>query len=317
MSKIQAAIESATELKATANQPRQEYLSALALAVSELGDNEYEDLSDDAKDWSNTALDAFNAKKPLPDMPDYLPPTAKRGSANAGELAAAPRRSAAAKKDAASPVVVGATAIVTTARDRKVQGVIVEVTEELIVLDVEGKDKEFDRDELKNIEILHGDAKGSDAPDAPDVKVGDQVVIINKRDREFTGEVVELADDFVVIDVDGKEKEFDMGEVKSMLLAAAAVGDAQAGAPVQASRRGSAKVEDARAAPAGKRSTNEGVSIGTRIKELIADDLDASEADIAKVLKKEGVEFKENTLKLNFVDAHKFITILKQKKLLK
>ena len=59
------------------------------------------------------------------------------------------------------------------------------------------------------------------------------------------------------------------------------------------------------------------MSVGTRIKEIIADDIEASEADIAKVLKKEGIAFKENTLKLNYVDCHKFLDILKAKKMLK
>ena len=136
--------------------------------------------------------------------------------------------------------------------------------------------------------------------------------MLTKRGKEVTGKIVELDDEVIVLDVDGKDEELSRDRVESIKPVKAAKAETS-------SRRGAAK-EDAKDEPEGKtkRASNaEGVSIGTRIKELIAEDFDASEADIAKILKKEGIDFKDNTLKLNYVDCHKFIVILKAKKRIK
>lgn len=67
----------------------------------------------------------------------------------------------------------------------------------------------------------------------------------------------------------------------------------------------------------GKRSSNEGVSVSQRVTELVLDDLNATEEQIGELLKKEKLEFRDNTLKLNYAAAHKFIDIAKAKKMLK
>jgi hypothetical protein len=45
--------------------------------------------------------------------------------------------------------------------------------------------------------------------------------------------------------------------------------------------------------------------------------MEAKEEDIGKILKKEGIEFKENTLGLNYVAVHKVLAALKAAKKLK
>ena len=49
----------------------------------------------------------------------------------------------------------------------------------------------------------------------------------------------------------------------------------------------------------------------------MAERLDAKKDDIAAILKKEGLEFKQATLDLTFSDMHKIVGILREKKMLK
>lgn len=51
--------------------------------------------------------------------------------------------------------------------------------------------------------------------------------------------------------------------------------------------------------------------MGTRIRELIIGDLKMTQDEISKVLKKEGLEFRDNTLALNYTEAHKLIEMLR------
>jgi ribosome maturation factor RimP len=202
-------------------------------------------------------------------------------------------------------LAAGDTVTVVTKRGKEVTGKIVEITEELLVLDVDGAEQEFDRERVESIKVATKSGRAAKAPAPP--AVGDTVTVVTKRGKEVTGKIVEIDGDVYVVEAGGVEAE---GTLNVTPTTAAEPAEAP-----KAARRGASK--DAPAEEKGKRSSNEGVSIGTRIKELIAADLGATEADIAADLKKEGLEFKENTLKLNYVDAHKFIAILKAAKLIK
>jgi len=142
---------------------------------------------------------------------------------------------------------------------------------------------------------------------------------VTKRGKEYVGKIVEMDDEVLVLKTDGGEEELARDRVETIKLVG---GKAEKEEP-KASGRRSSKAEDKGGDDdkggdeKAKRSSNNGVSVGTRIKEIIADDIEATEADVAKILKKEGLEFRENTLKLNYVDCHKFLDVLKAKKLLK
>lgn len=320
MSKIQKELATATDLSTKRGEDRQEYLARLMKAVSELGDKDWDGLSKEAQDWFNDAADAKNAKaKSLPDFPDAAP-------ADEPEEKEAPKtRRGAAKEEPAKPKV-GVVAKVTTKRGKSSTGTIVELDDEVVVLKMgDGTEEEFDRSRVESIELASevkgGKAAKEDEPEDDPIKVGANVTVTTKRGKEVTGKIVELDDEVIVLDVDGKDEEFARDRVESIKPVKAAKGKPAADdgedEDKPKTRRGAAK-DDAGEDDKPKRSSNAaGVSVGTRIKELIADDLSATEEQIGKQLKKEGIEFRENTLKLQFTDCHKFLDILKKKKIVK
>lgn len=70
MSVEQELIEAADLVAADMSKNRQAYLTEIAKAVSNLDDVAFNKLTDDAAKWSNSAIRAIKAKKPLPDFPD-------------------------------------------------------------------------------------------------------------------------------------------------------------------------------------------------------------------------------------------------------
>ena len=304
MSKIEKELVEATELPTKRGEDRQDFLARLVKAVPELSDDEWEKLSKKAQDWFNDAADAKNAKaKTLPDFPDV--------EADAEPEAKTSRRGA-AKEEKREPQV-GDVAKITTKRGKVETGTIVEIDDKIVAIKMgNGEEMEFNQDRVESIEIAGGAAKASkDEPDAgpAEPKVGAVVKLVTKRGKEVTGKIVEIDADVIVLDVDGKEEEFDQERVASVTVQVEKA----------AGRRGAAKAdkEEEKADGDKKRASNGGVSVGERIKEIIADDLEATIEDISKTLTKEGLEFRDNTLKLNYTDCHKFIAILKAKKMLK
>jgi hypothetical protein len=312
MSKILKELLAATELKAVRNEDQQDTIKRVMKGVEGLNDKAWEGLSQDAQDWFNSAADALNAKKKvLPYFPDAEESEPEK------EEPKASRRGASKEADKPAEPKLKDVVKITTKRGKTETGTVVEIDDEVIVLKYgNGEEAEFNRDRLESIEVAGGnDAGGDDEPD-DGIKVGAEVTVVTKRGKEVTGKLVEMDDEFIVLDVDGKDEEFSRDRVESV---SPVKGKAKADAKEEpkSSRRGASKEADKPADEKPKRASNGEVSIGTRIKDLIADDLEATEADIAKILKKEGLEFRENTLKLNFVDCHKFLVILKAKKLIK
>ena len=312
MSKIQLELMEATGLKAVRNEDRQDLIKRIMKDVGALSEKAWEALSGEAQDWFNAAADAQNAKKKvLPDFPDLEEDEPE------DEPAPTSRRRGADKEEAKAGVKpkVGVVAKVTTKRGKTSTGKIVELDADIIVLQMgNGSEEEFDRSRVESIEMAGQEA--ADEPEDEDddpIKVGAEVTVVTKRGKEYTGKIVELDADVIVLDVDGKDEELSRDRVES-------IKPVKAAKPAASSRRGAAKDDDKdepETEGKSKRVNNGGVSVGTRIKELIAEDFEATEADIAKALKKEGIDCKDNTLKLNYVDAHKFIAILKAKKKIK
>lgn len=320
MSKIQSELSKATGVKPARGQDRQALILAIMAGVTALTDDQWEGLSKEAQDWFNAAADAKNAKKKtLPDFPDLeeeqeeeAPKTSRRGSA-----ASAP---AGTKEITADDVTKGMALRVVTKRGKDISGTVTGVDDSGFSLKAgDGTEDDFDFSRVEKLIALETGGGKADEEEAEDpIKVGKTVKLTTKRDKEVTGKIVELDDEVIVLEVDGKEEEYARDRVAKI----EAVGGGKAEAPAKSSRRGASEdkgdEKEEKAEGKAPRAKNEGgVSIGQRIKELICDDMEATQADIAKALKAEGIEFKENTLNLNYVDAHKFLAILKAKKKLK
>lgn len=302
MSKIEKELREATDLSTKRGEGRQDFLARLMTEVAKLSDGEWDKLSEAAQGWFNKAADAKNAKEPdVPDFPDVE---------KAEEPATTSRRGT---RTADTAPKVGDEAEVTTKRGRKVKGTIVELDAKLVVLKTADGEEEFDRERLEMLEVFHGTAgKANDEPADPLAK-GATVNIKTKRGREVTGKIVELDDELLVLEVDGKEEEFARDRVESITPAGGAK------AATTSTRRSAAVAQEPAAGEAEKkRSSNPGgVSVGQRIRELMSEDTDITEEGVGKILDKEKLEYKATSLRMNYADNKKFLDCLKAAKRLK
>ena len=317
MSKIQAELVDITGIKATGDRP--DFLKQIVLALSDLSDKDYDTLSDAAQEWSNGATAALNNKKAIPDFPDYEPPAAAPARSSSGR-----RRAKAEETERITKV--GDTATIVTKRGQTYTGEVIEVSDDMTVLLVGDTEMEFPQDRIESCTVKSAEAQEQDdGPETPELGVGDMATLTNKRGKTITGTIVEMSDDLIVID-DGKgEQEFARDRVESLVPAAKEEPEppkstrtraAAAPAPAASTRTRTAATVD-RAAPAAKDTAEGKPSVSQRIKEIIVDDMGCSVADICKVLKKEGLEFREATVKINHADLNRFLEVLRARKLLK
>ena len=334
MSKIQAELIKVSDLGTKRGEDRQAFLERVLRAVNDLSDKDFDGLSKGAKEWANTAADAKNSKaKTLPDFPDAEPEeqpeeekSTRRRSSKEDDKEDA--KAGTKKEVGEDDIKDGMPLQIITKRGKDVSGHVVEVNTKKGFVAIKlgnGDEEEFDFDRIDKMYTLAAEEKSSrrsakDDPDEPkEPGKGDKVKLVTKRGKEYTGKIVELTKSEIVIDTGDGEEEFDRDRVESIELVGSGRSAAKDEPEEKTTRRGAAKADDKEDAGDKKntRVSNEGVSIGMRIKELIAENLDASADEIAKLLKKEGLEFKENTLKLNYSDMHKTLDILKSRKLLK
>jgi hypothetical protein len=326
-SKIEAKLAKFLDFKPKRGASRQEVLSAMVLAVGALSDKDWNELDEDAMEWFNACADAKNAKKKeLPDFPDVEAAEEEKEEAKPTRrrAAAADEDDAPAKAKPARDAKVGDVVTVTNKRGKETTGEVVEIDKDVIVLLVGSEEVEFGRDRVEKIVLAEAEPAADDEPaGAPELKVGDKATATNKRGKTVTGKIIEMDDELVVID-DGKdEHEFPRDRLESLVpvggkpARAAKEEAAEEEKPARRGRTAAADDKDAEEKPKSTRVSNGEVSIGQAIREAILDDLDAKEEDIAKVLKKRGLEFKENTLNLNYKEAHKFLDLLKSRKMLK
>lgn len=339
MSKIQQELAAATEVKQKRGQDDQEYMKALVKGTSDLDDAAWNKLSTEAQDWFNEAADAVNAKKSIPTFPDAAKEEPK-------EEAPARRRSAPKEepkeeakdepkgKKVADPKV-GDMVTIVTKRNKTITGEVIEIDKEVIVVNSDGEELEVAHDRIESItvELPPEEKKSSrrkaadNEPEVPAVaepKVGDSISAVTARDKEYSGEVIEVEDDLIVIkDADGEELELTPSKLKSLVIKAAEVkqGRRKAADDDADEPKARGKKEDAPAAGDKPKRTsakdNGGVSATGRMRELILDDMDAKIDDIAKQLKKENIQYRDNTLNLVFADVHKLLAIMKAKKIIK
>lgn len=322
MSAIQKELCKATGLEAPSKaSERQEFLVDVLRKVGKLGDKDWDDLSKEAQNWFNEAADAKNAKKDeLPDFPDLVEeePTARRRRSSTDDEGE--KASSGAKEIDPDDVKEKMAVRVLTKRGKEFNGHVSEVTDDLMV--VKSGNGEEDEIPWKSVDkvftLVEAKEEGTkrrratdDEPATPVLKAGVEVKLVTKRGKEVTGKIEEITDELVVID--GTEYERD--RVESITP----VGGGKSESKEEGTkRRGSSEGKDEKEEGKRTRSSNpEGVSVGTRITEIILDDLDISEEDVGKKLKKEGIDFRENTLSLNYKSTKKFIELLKARKMLK
>lgn len=317
MSKIQAELIKATDTEPKRGEDRQEFLQRLSKAINGLSDKAWDGLSNEAQDWFNANAKARKAAKeagkdapPFADFPDAEPPQAEERSSRRRDDDE-PRRD---ERPSVDKLKEGDRVKITNKRGKVFEGVVTENNTKKEFVAVKGADgeDEIDYDRIESLEVFHGTAKGGDEPADP-IRVGAEVTLVTKRGKTYTGKIKELTKDDIVITTADGDEDFARDRVETITPVASSGGGR--GRAEEPSTRSSSRDKDPE--PETKRSRAgagpDGKSIGTVIKELIADDFKATEEDIAKQLKKLGVEFKENTLSLNYKDAHKFLEILKEK----
>lgn len=331
MSKIEKELQEATEIEAKKGEDRADYLARMMKAVAGLSEKGWDALSPEAQEWYNNNAEGRNTAKKAGksfDLVDFQAeeeekPARRRNSEDEEKPAAK-----SAEKPSLDKLEDGQRVKITTKRGKEITGEVVENSkrkEFVVVKDGEGAEHEIDYDKVETLEIFHGTA-GQDSGGDAEPAAGDKVEITTKRGKVIKATIVELTDDEIVFD-DGDGKD-DLARDRVESIKVIEKGAKEAGkkgakeADPENKPRGakaSAKEEKDEAADAKRtRTTNaDGVSIGQVVKELIADNLDATEAEIMAMAKKMKVEFKENTLHLNYVECHKFLTVLKEKKLLK
>lgn len=333
MSAIQKELTKLLDIDPPKRGDRQEFLVKLIKGVSGLSDQAWDDLSAEAQAWFNAAVDAKNAKaKELPDFPDLEAeaeadpddkPTRRRSKADEDEPSKGGTNVDIDVKDLEEKMPV----TVVTTRGKEYTGHVSEIGKDFFVVKAgDGNETEIDFDRVKTLTTI-GKAKEDEKPSgrrskaddepADPIKVGVEVKLVTKRGKEATGKIVELDDEVIVLKTKDGDEEFDRTRVESVTP----IGGKAKEDDKPASRRGKADDKD-KGDDKGKegrtRSSNpEGVSVSQRISELILDDLGASEEAIGKQLKKEGIEFRENTLNLNYKATHKLLDLIKSRKMLK
>lgn len=329
MSKIEKELQEATEIEAKKGEDRGDYLARMMKAVAGLSEKGWDALSPEAQEWYNANAEGRNTAKKAGksfDLVDFQAeeeekPARRRNSEDEDKQA-----TKSAEKPSLDKLEDGQRVKITTKRGKEVTGTVVENSkrkEFVVVKDGEGAEHEIDYDKVETLEIFHGTA-GQDSGGDAEPAAGDKVEITTKRGKVIKATIVELTDDEVVFDDGDGKDDLARDRVESIKVIEKAKAGGKKGAkeadPEDKPRGGGGKKEekDEPADAKRTRTTNaDGVSIGQVVKELIADNLDATEAEIMALAKKMKVEFKENTLHLNYVECHKFLTVLKEKKLLK
>ena len=335
MSKIRQELVDAAGIKQKDGESENAFLVRLVAHISDsdkFSGEKWDGLSEKAQDWNNNAADAISDKKDLPPFPDAEKEEAapsRRG-----------RRGAAAeeeKKEAYKPKV-GDAVVYTSKRGKTIEGIIVELDEEQVVLNPKGeKGDEKDDSEwpLAGATIAPAGSKQAAAaeeeePAAP--KVGDTVRVETHRGKIIIGKITELSDEeMVLVDSTDAEHEFVREKLKDVKVQVRGKSADKEEKEESSGRRGrSAEKEEDK--PSGRRGRSSGddkskegsgrasnadkeVSVGVRVGEIMLDNPGIKVEEVNKVLKKEGYEFRENTLDLNYKSASKFLELLKTRKL--
>lgn len=307
MSQIETELKKLTDLDLKRGEDRQDFLDRLVEGINALSDDEFESMSEEASKWFNSACDAIEAKaKEIPDFPDLE------------QAKTTTRRRGAAAAETSGPYEpkVGDAVVALTKRGKSVEGKVVEVDDELLVIKTADGEEELQRGRLESVTLAGGaTSKGSPDPEPEDViKVGAKVLITTKRGKTAEGEIVEMDDDLVVIKTATGEEEFQRSRVESIAVA----GGKAAEAPAGRGRRGAAAA-DPKDEPKEKKIPG---GVTGRMRELIVEGLKEdgkmiSKEDLGKAATKEKLEFKPATLDLVHGDFERTLNLLADAGLIK
>lgn len=309
MSAIQKELAKACGIDVEKYNDRAALHAALVKGVNGLPDKEWESLSVPAQDWFNAAADATKAKKPLAEFPDFEAPReetrSRRRSSSDEEEKPAKGESLGVEK-----LKEGDRVAITTKRGKVYKGEVVENNKRKEFVAIKGDDgeDEIDWDKVDSCETFHG-AAGQEEDAGPEV--GDEVSFTTTRGKKVTGTISEITEDTIVL---GKDDDYDMsridGDIK--IVKKGGGGSTKAPEPEGRGRRSSGGSREADDENKGRSSNPKGVSVGGRIRELLAEDLDMSKDKIEAKMKKEGIEFREATLNILYRDNQNFIRLLRE-----
>lgn len=331
--KIREELMTAAEIAPKRGESERDFLIRLQKQIgSGISEDVWNNLSDEAQDWNNDAADAIDEGKPIAGFKDEAaeqPPAAggRRRGAAAAEPDPEPEEAAYEPKLADKVKVV-------TARGKTIEGIVVEIGDGMLITNPDGdqgdeeKDSEFDLDKVTVTKIepepepaptgrRGRGASTAKAEEPADPEVGDTVEAITARDKVIVGVIVELADDDMLLkDVTGTEHELTVSKLKSVKVKVKGKPAAKAAAtePAASGRRGRGAAKAAAPDDDAKRAAP---GMGNRVRELCCADNEASIEDIMKSLKKEGIEFREISVKMIWKDTHFVIDELRKHKKLK
>lgn len=307
MSKIRDELVAASGLTAKRGQADTDFLPLVLDKIGDLDDKAWNKLSAEAQAYYNEAVESLNEEKGLPKFPDdepEVPATTKRATRGA------------AKAEAPKEPAVGDQVRVINARDKEFTGELLELDADTVVIEVDGKEMELVRAKLKTFEVVGGAGKTAAEPEGPaEPVVGAEVEVVNARDKTLVGKILEMDDDTLVLEIDGKESELVRAKLKSIKVLSG--GKVASKAPDRASKATKGEPEGGGEGGKEDKAQRAGNGTGQRVRELILDNLDSDADAICKVLTKEGVAFREQTVKLVYAETHKLIAMMKTRKMLK
>lgn len=317
MSKIQSELCKACNVDAASYKNDRAALHAdLVKAVNKLPDADWNDLSREAQDWYNNAADIVKAnkdsdnKKALPEFPDMEKPQEETRSRRRNDDDDKPAKG---ESLAVEKLQEGDRVKLTTKRGRVFEGTVSENSkrkEYVVVKGADGED-EIDYDKVDSVEVFHGTAGQEDVGPA----VGDEVEFMTKRGKKVSGTITELTKDTVVLD---KVDDYDIDRIDGDMKIIKKGGGKSKEEPETRSRRSSKEDDDKGSSRRRSKDEDDGggkdekVSVGGRIRELLAKDPDRSKEDINKQLKKENVDYRETSLNVIYRDCTNLIRLLRE-----
>lgn len=325
MSAIQKELCEACGIDPAKYSERAKLHAAIVTGVNGLTDKQWDAISEPAQDWFNAAADETKSAKKagrdpnVPEFPDYeASSSSSRSRRRSSEDDDAPKGG---ESMAIEKVKEGDRVKITTKRGKVYEGEVVEQNKRKEFIAIKGSDgeDEIDWDKVDSVEVFHGTAGTTKEQDAGP-EVGDVVSFKTTRGKKIEGELTEITDDILVID---KEDEYSMEKIDgdiTIVKKGGGGGKSTREEPETRSRGRSSSSSDDKGGKdeeKGRAGNPRGVSVGGRIRELVADDFNISKEDVIKTMKKEGIEFKDATVNILYRDAMGFIELLRKAKKLK
>lgn len=324
MSKIQEELAKVSETNPREGESidSQSYMKRLAIAINEIPEKAWDKLSDDAQEWSNAAAKAVTAKEDIKVYADFKPAASegRRTRTRVSDEDETPKKS-----EAKYEPRKGDTVSVVTKRGKKFEGEILNPDDKgELVLKVDGDELGLDLDKIDTIELLKSAAADDPAPrrrraaeddDAPagknEPEVGDTIAFKTKRGKDVLGVLIEDQPDMIVIrDTVGDEVEYDKSKIDgNVTIKVKGKAESKGGGKAEKDEPKAGK-DDGGEKTRSSRSENGGVSVTTRLREIIVDDKTLTLDDVKKKLDKEGLKYNESTAKMVYADCHKMFELL-------